>query len=59
MKSSERSKLTPVTLRAKAAEFAKETVEKQKESFMRYGIYGDFEKPYLTLQPEFEAAQIR
>ncbi|GMH87402.1 hypothetical protein TrVE_jg12475 [Triparma verrucosa] len=59
MKSSERSKLTPVTLREKAADFAKETVEKQSKSFQRYGIYGDFKSPYLTLQPEFESAQIR
>jgi isoleucyl-tRNA synthetase len=59
MKSKERAALTPITLREKAAAFAKETVEKQSASFQRYGIFGDFEKPYLTLQPEFEAAQIR
>jgi isoleucyl-tRNA synthetase len=59
MKSKERQALTPITLREKAASFAKETVEQQSESFQRYGIYGDFEHPYLTLQPEFEAAQIR
>ena len=28
-------------------------------SFQRYGVYGDFDRPYLTLQPSFEAAQIR
>ena len=59
MKSKERQQLTPVTLREKASEFAKETVEKQSTAFQRFGIYGDFERPYLTLQPEFEAAQIR
>ncbi|GMI41199.1 hypothetical protein TrCOL_g11694, partial [Triparma columacea] len=59
MKSKERQSLTPVTLRERAAEFAKETVAKQSASFQRYGIFGDFENPYLTLQPEFEAAQIR
>lgn len=59
MKSKERQALTPITLREKAAAFAKETVEKQSKSFQRYGIFGDFDKPYLTLQPEFEAAQIR
>lgn len=58
MKSKERESLTPISLREKAAEFAKETVAKQSESFQRYGIFGDFENPYLTLQPEFEAAQI-
>ena len=54
----ERKTLTPITLREKAASFAKETVAAQSESFQRYGIFGDFENPYLTLQPEFEAAQI-
>jgi isoleucyl-tRNA synthetase len=34
-------------------------VIQQSESFQRYGIFGDFDNPYLTLQPEFEAAQIR
>lgn len=58
MKSKERQSLTPIALREKAAEFAKETVEKQSASFQRYGVYGDFDNPYLTLQPEFEAAQI-
>ena len=58
MKSKERQGLTPIALRERAAEFAKETVEKQSASFQRYGILGDFSNPYLTLQPEFEAAQI-
>ena len=58
MKSKERQQLTPILLREKAAEFAKETVSKQSKSFQRYGVFGDFEHPYLTLQPEFEAAQI-
>lgn len=59
MKPAEREALTPITLREKAATFAKETVQKQSKAFQRYGIFGDFENPYLTLQPEFEAAQIR
>jgi isoleucyl-tRNA synthetase len=59
MKSEERQALTAVTLREKAAAFAQETVEKQSQAFQRYGIFGDFEHPYLTLDPKFEAAQIR
>jgi len=59
MKSKERQALTPITLREKAASFAKETVAKQSESFQRYGVFGDFENPYLTLQPQFEAEQIK
>ena len=59
MKSKERDALTPLTLRQKAAAFAEETVSKQRESFKRYGVWGDFENPYLTLQPKYEAAQIK
>ncbi|MGD1902888.1 MAG: isoleucine--tRNA ligase [Geitlerinemataceae cyanobacterium] len=58
MKSSERQQLTPLTLRAKAAEFAQKTVEDQRDSFKRYGVWGDWDDPYLTLKPEYEAAQI-
>ncbi len=58
MKTAEREGLTPIKLRQKAAQYAKETVAKQSTSFQRYGIFGDFDKPYLTLDPSFEAAQI-
>jgi len=58
MKSKERRGLTPVALRARAAEFAKEAAGKQSASFRRYGVMGDFENPYLTLEKEFEAEQI-
>lgn len=59
MKSKERQSLTPIKLRERAAAFAKETVEKQSVGFQRFGVFGDFEHPYLTLAPEFESAQIR
>jgi isoleucyl-tRNA synthetase len=58
MSKSEREALTPVTLRQKAAAFAAATTEKQSVAFQRFGVLGDFDNPYLTLQPEFEAAQI-
>lgn len=53
-----RKALTPIKLRKKAAEFALKTVKQQKESFKRYGIWGEWEEPYMTLQPQYEAAQI-
>jgi len=58
MKGEERKQLTPITLRQKAAEFAQKTVDEQRESFKRYGVWGNWENPYLTLTPEYEAAQI-
>lgn len=58
LKSKEREALTPLTLRHKAREFALKTVDAQRESFKRYGVWADWENPYLTLTPEYEAAQI-
>ncbi len=58
MKPEERKNLSPLELRQKAAEFAKKTVEAQKLGFQRMGVWAEWDKPYLTLQPEYEAAQI-
>jgi isoleucyl-tRNA synthetase len=58
MDSKERQGLTPIELRRKAAAFALQAVDEQRESFKRYGVWGDWDQPYLTLKPEYEAAQI-
>ncbi|MGE5659699.1 MAG: isoleucine--tRNA ligase [Actinomycetota bacterium] len=58
MKAAERQKLTPLELRRKARDFALQTMQQQREAFKRYGIWGDWDHPYLTLKPEYEAAQI-
>ncbi len=53
-----RANLTPIKLRYKARAFALKTVDRQRESFKRYGVWGDWQHPYLTLTPEYEAAQL-
>lgn len=58
LKSAERQNLTPLQLRQKAKEFALATVDNQRQNFKRYGVWGDWDNPYLTLKPEYEAAQI-
>ncbi|MDJ0901690.1 MAG: isoleucine--tRNA ligase [Xenococcus sp. MO_188.B8] len=58
MKSKERQGLTPLKLRQKAKQFALDAKQEQCEGFKRYGVWGDWEHPYLTLTPEYEAAQI-
>lgn len=58
LKSSEKEGLTPLKLRQKAHDFALQTQKEQCEGFKRYGVWGDWENPYLTLKPEYEAAQI-
>ena len=58
LSSSERAELTPVSLRKKAHAYALEQVEGQKAGFRRWGIWADWDQPYLTLQKSYEAAQI-
>ncbi|MEM9818614.1 MAG: isoleucine--tRNA ligase [Cyanobacteria bacterium P01_D01_bin.6] len=53
-----RAKLTPIKLRYKAKAFAEKAINQQREGFKRYGVWGDWEAPYMTLQPAYEAAQI-
>ena len=55
---SQRADLTPIKLRKKAAAFAKKQVSNQMDGFKRWGVWGDWEKPYLTLDKQFEASQI-
>ena len=44
--------------RDKCREYALTYLDRQREEFIRLGVMGDWENPYITLQPEFEAAQI-
>lgn len=40
-------------------EYALKQVDGQREDFKRLGVSGEWDNPYLTLQPEYEAAQLR
>ena len=50
--------MSPNELRAICREFALGYVNDQREQFKRLGILGEWDNPYLTLAPEFEARQI-
>jgi isoleucyl-tRNA synthetase len=54
----DKNKIDALELRQKAAETARHWVGVQKEQFKRFGVRGDWENPYLTLQPEYEAKEI-
>jgi isoleucyl-tRNA synthetase len=58
LKPEEKQALTPIAIRKKAAGFAKETIDKQRASFKTYGVWADWDHPYVTLDPAYEAAQI-
>ncbi|EKK20311.1 Isoleucyl-tRNA synthetase [Fructilactobacillus florum 8D] len=40
-------------------DYALKQVDRQRAEFKRLGVTGDWDHPYLTLQPEYEAAEIR
>lgn len=54
----ENGAISPVELRKHCKEFALSFVDNQKAQFKRLGVLGDFDNPYLTLRPEFEARQV-
>ena len=53
-----RNALTPQELRQKCREFAAKNLKGQEENFKRLGVLGDWEHPYLTIAPEYEARQV-
>ena len=58
LKSHERKNLDSLGLRKKATDYAKIQINNQLEGFKRWGIWGDWDNPYLTLKKSYESAQI-
>lgn len=51
--------LTPLQIRQKSEEYARKFIDIQRGQFRRLGVFGDWDHPYLTLDPDYEAAIIR
>ena len=51
--------LEPRAFRQACREYAMSQVNGQREDFKRLGVLGDWERPYLTMQPTYEAEQLR
>ena len=51
--------LEPAEIRRRCAEFAKGFIDIQRASFRRLGVFGDWENPYLTMAPGYEASILR
>ncbi|MGX7126107.1 isoleucine--tRNA ligase [Enterococcus viikkiensis] len=54
-----RKEMTMAEYRKKCEEYALSQVDKQREDFKRLGIAGEWDHPYITLTPDYEAAEIR
>jgi isoleucyl-tRNA synthetase len=52
-------KIDAKAFRAACREYAQKQVDLQRTDFKRLGILGDWERPYLTMMPRFEAEQLR
>ena len=51
--------MTPIQIRQECKKYALKWIEKQKEEFVRLGILGNWDNPYITLKPEYEAEQLK
>ena len=47
--------LSPLEIRKKSEAFARKFIDIQREQFKRLGVFGDWENPYLTMDPQYEA----
>lgn len=55
----DRSKMSIPEFRDACQAFAETSVDTQREQFIRLGVVGDWEHPYLTMDPKFEAREVR
>ncbi len=55
----EAGKLPPIEVRRKSEEYARKYVDIQRLQFKRLGVLADWDRPYLTLDPAYEADMLR
>src|SRR5437667_1388272 len=51
--------LSPLEVRKKSEAFARKFINIQREQFKRLGVFGDWDHPYLTMDPKYEAEILR
>ena len=54
-----RKEMSVAEFRKLCEEYAYGQIDNQREQFKRIGVRGDWENPYITLKPEYEAQQIK
>ena len=55
----DRKKMSISDFRTACHDFAEKFVHVQMDSFVRLGVLGDWEHPYLTMNPAFEGREVR
>src|SRR6266480_1572168 len=51
--------LSPLEIRKRSEAFARKFINIQREQFRRLGVFGDWENPYLTMDPRYEGEILR
>jgi isoleucyl-tRNA synthetase len=51
--------LAPLEVRKRCEAFARKFVDLQRQQFKRLGVFGDWDHPYLTMNPAYEAEILR
>ena len=54
-----RKKMSAPEFRTACSKFASDFVKRQSEGFKRLGVSGDWEHPYLTMDPRFEKREVK
>ena len=55
----DRKSMSVAEFRKLCEEYAWKQIEQQRKDFKRLGVQGEWDNPYVTLTPDYEAAQIR
>src|SRR5215831_18643410 len=55
----ESRELSPLEIRKRCEAFARKFIDIQRKQFKRLGVFGDWEHPYLTMDPKYEAEILR
>jgi len=55
----DRKSMSVAEFRKLCEKYAHEQIDRQRTAFKRLGVRGDWENPYLTLRPAYEAEQIK
>jgi isoleucyl-tRNA synthetase len=56
---SRKAKMTPLEIREECRKYALKWVDVQRADFVRLGVLGRWDRPYLTMTPDYEAATAR
>ena len=54
-----KKELDTIGIRARCRDYAEKYVRLQRDEFKRLGIFGEWDRPYLTMNPSYEASILR